>query len=63
MAKQLLFDEEARHSLKRGIDALADAASAAEIELDTIEAIPIEEHGKPSGLIWYTVVEACWLVS
>jgi chaperonin GroEL len=25
MAKQLLFDEEARHSLKRGIDALADA--------------------------------------
>ncbi|MBK9546582.1 MAG: chaperonin GroEL [Dehalococcoidia bacterium] len=25
MAKQLLFDEDARHSLKRGIDALADA--------------------------------------
>ena len=25
MAKQLLFDEEARHALKRGIDALADA--------------------------------------
>ncbi len=25
MAKQLVFDEEARHSLKRGIDALADA--------------------------------------
>ncbi len=25
MAKQLLFDEEARHSLKRGIDSLADA--------------------------------------
>ena len=25
MAKQLLFDEEARHSMKRGIDALADA--------------------------------------
>src|SRR5215211_2399377 len=25
MPKQLLFDEEARHALKRGIDALADA--------------------------------------
>src|ERR1700704_6574182 len=25
MAKQLLFDEEARHALRRGIDALADA--------------------------------------
>src|SRR3990170_1979751 len=25
MAKQLLFDEDARHALKRGIDALADA--------------------------------------
>ena len=25
MAKQLLFDEEARRSLKRGVDALADA--------------------------------------
>ena len=25
MAKQLLFDEDARHSMKRGIDALADA--------------------------------------
>src|ERR1700716_2565743 len=25
MAKQLLFDEDARHSLKKGIDALADA--------------------------------------
>src|SRR3977135_4245083 len=25
MAKQLLFDEDARHSLRRGIDALADA--------------------------------------
>ncbi len=38
-------------------DALADAASAAEIALDTIEAILIEEHGKPSGLIWYNVVD------
>lgn len=38
-------------------DALADAASAAEIALDMIEAIPIEDHGKPSGLIWYTVVD------
>ena len=25
MAKQLVFDEEARRSLKRGVDALADA--------------------------------------
>jgi len=25
MAKQLVFEEEARHALKRGIDALADA--------------------------------------
>jgi hypothetical protein len=25
MPKQLLFDEEARHALKRGIDALTDA--------------------------------------
>jgi chaperonin GroEL (HSP60 family) len=25
LAKQLLFDEEARRSLKRGVDALADA--------------------------------------
>ena len=38
-------------------DALAGAVSAAEIELDMIEAIPIEDHGKPSGLIWYNVVD------
>ncbi len=38
-------------------DALADAASAAEIALDKIEAIPIEDQGKPSGLIWYSVVD------
>ena len=25
MAKQIIFDEEVRHSLKRGVDALADA--------------------------------------
>lgn len=38
-------------------DALADAAPAAEIVLDRIEAIPIEDDGKSSGLIWYTVVD------
>ncbi|HRW04954.1 MAG TPA: 2'-5' RNA ligase family protein [Caldilineaceae bacterium] len=38
-------------------DALADAVSAAKIALDTVEAIPIEDQGKPSGLIWYNVVD------
>lgn len=36
-------------------DALADATPSSDIELNMIEAIPIEDHGKPSGLIWYTV--------
>ena len=30
MAKQLLFDEDARHSMKRGIDALAEAGLASD---------------------------------
>jgi len=38
-------------------DRLCATVHTVEIELDKIEAIPIEDQGKPSGLVWYNVVE------